>query len=86
MGFGGDTQFSLATSDWLGLMRSLGYSTSPSLQDLAGQALTFAPSWTWAQDKIQAARRHLALGEDREALRTAYIVFDAVARNPYNSK
>jgi hypothetical protein len=85
-GFGGDTQFSLATSDWLGLMRSLGYSTPPSVQDLAGQSLTLAPSWTWAQDKIQAARRHLALGEDREALRTAYVVFDAVARNPYKSK
>jgi hypothetical protein len=85
-GFGGDTQFSLATSDWLGLMRSLGYSTPPSVQDLAGQSLTLAPSWTWAQDKIQAARRHLALGEDREALRTAYVMFDAVARNPYKSK
>ncbi|MDA8186158.1 MAG: hypothetical protein M0035_17325 [Actinomycetota bacterium] len=84
-GFGGDTQFSLATSDWLGLMRSLGYSTPPSLQDLAGQSLTLAPSWTWAQDKIQDARRHLALGEDREALRTVYVVFDAVARNPYKS-
>lgn len=85
-GFGGDTQFSLATSDWLGLLRSLGYSTPPSLQDLAGQSMTLARSWTWAQDKIQAARRHLSLGEDREALRTAYIVFDAVARNPYKSK
>jgi hypothetical protein len=84
-GFNGDTQFSLATSDWLGLLRSLGYSTPPSVQDLAGQSLTLAPSWTWAQDKIQAARRHLSLGEDREALRTAYVVFDAVARNPYKS-
>lgn len=85
-GFGGETQFSLATSDWLGLLRSLGYGTPVSLQNLAGQSLIAAPSWAWAQEKIQAARRHLALGEDREALRTAYVLFDAVARNPYRAK
>jgi hypothetical protein len=85
-GFGGDVQFSLPTADWLGLLRSLGYTTPASLQDLAGQSLTLAPSWAWAHDKIQDARRHLALGEDREALRTAYVLFDAISPNPYKAK
>jgi hypothetical protein len=84
-GFGGEVQFTLATADWLGLRRLLGYTTPASLQDLAGQSLTLAPSWTWAEDKIKAARRHLALGEDREALRTAYVLFDAISTNPYKA-
>jgi hypothetical protein len=84
-GFGGDVQFSLATADWLTLLRSLGYTTPPSLRDLAGQSVTLGPSWAWAEEKIRAARRHLTLGEDREALRTAYLLFDAIARNPFRA-
>lgn len=82
-GFSGDTQFSIATADWLGLLRALGYGVPPSLRRLAGDAMTLAPSWDVAEQKLREARRHLALGEDREALRTAYLLFDAVARNPY---
>ena len=85
IGFRGDTQFSLATSDWVSLLRSLGYGMPPSPQGLAGQSLTLAPSWAWAEDKIKVARRHLALGEDRQALATAYSLFDAISTNPYKS-
>lgn len=85
-GFGGDVQFSLATADWLALLRLLGYMTPPSLRDLAGASMTLAPSWAWAEGKIRDARRHLALGEDREALRTTYILFDAISTNPYKSR
>lgn len=84
-GFSGDIQFSLPTADWLSLIRSLGYTTPPSLHDLTGQSMTLAPSWAWAEDKIKVARRHLALGEDRQALATAYSLFDAISTNPYKS-
>jgi hypothetical protein len=85
-GFRGEIQFSLATADWLSLLRSLGYATPPSLQGLAGRSLTVAPSWGWAHEKISEARRHLALGEDREALRSAYLVLDAISANPYKAQ
>lgn len=85
-GFGGDTQFSIPTADWLSLVRSLGYTTPPSLQDLVGQSMTGAASWTWAHERIQIARRQLALGEDRQALTTAHLLFDAIARNPYRAE
>ena len=85
-GFNGETQFSMTTSEWLALLRTLGYTTPPSIQDLAGQALIAAPSWTVAQEKMQAARRHLDLGEDRQALHAAYGLFDAIGRNPYLAK
>jgi hypothetical protein len=85
-GFRGESQFSLATADWLGLARAMGYATPPSLRDLAGTALTLSPSWTWAEQKLAAARRHLALGEDREALTSAYTVLDGVSANPYKAR
>jgi hypothetical protein len=85
-GFGGEVQFSLATADWLALLRLLGHTTPPSLRELAGAPMTLAPSWDWAEDKMRDARRHLALGEDREALRTAYVLFDAVSANPYKAR
>jgi hypothetical protein len=85
-GFSGDTQFSLATAEWLSLLRSLGYGTPPSIRDLVGRSLTAAPSWTWAEEKMKEARRHLALGEDREALRTAYLLLDAISANPYKAQ
>lgn len=47
--------------------------------------MTLAPSWAWADERIQVARRHLALGEDRQALSTAYALFDAISTNPYKS-
>lgn len=82
-GFGGDTQFSIATADWLGLIRALGYAVAPSLRALAGEAMILGASWGIAEQKLRDARRLLALGEDREALRTAYLRFDSIARNPY---
>ncbi len=85
-GFSGDAQFSLATSDWLSLLRSLGHITPPSLQDLAGQSMTLAPAWASAHEKFREARRHLALGEDREALAITYRLFDAIARNPFRAE
>jgi hypothetical protein len=84
-GFAGDTQFSIATADWLALLRSLGYAVPPSLRGLAGDAMTLTASWSWAEEKLHDARRYLALGEDRQALSTAYLLFDAMAKNPYNS-
>lgn len=85
-GFAGDTQISIATSDWLALLRAMGYAVPPSLSSLAGDAVTLAPSWTWAENQLRVARRHLALGEDREALRTGYLLFDAMERNPFRSE
>ena len=83
--FAGDTQFSVATADWLALLRLLGYGVAPSLLGLAGDAMTLEASWGTAEQKLRDARRHLALGDDREALRTAYLLFDAMAANPFRS-
>lgn len=85
-GFAGDTQFSLATADWLALLRSLDYGVAPSLRGLAGDSMTLEASWGAAEQKLRDARRHLALGDDREALRTAYLLFDAMAANPFRSE
>jgi hypothetical protein len=85
IGIRGETQFHIATSDWLALLRAMGYAVPPSLRGLAGESMTSAPSWSWAEQRLREARRHLALGEDREALRTAYVVFDAISANPYKS-
>ena len=84
-GFAGDTQFSVATADWLALLRLLDYGVAPSLRGLAGDSMILEASWGVAQQKLREARRHLALGEDREALRTAYLLFDAMAANPFRS-
>lgn len=84
-GFGGETQFSLATADWLALLRLLGYGVAPSLRGLAGEAMTLAPSWEVAEQKLRGARRYLALGEDRQALSTSYLLLDQIAANPYKS-
>ncbi|HEY3546021.1 MAG TPA: hypothetical protein VGK17_07995 [Propionicimonas sp.] len=84
-GFAGDTQFSVATADWLALLRLLDYGVAPSLRGLAGDSMTLEASWGLAEQKLRDARRHLALGDDREALRTAYIIFDAMAANPFRS-
>ncbi|MHB8960365.1 MAG: hypothetical protein ACYDAN_12125 [Candidatus Limnocylindrales bacterium] len=86
VGLAGEVQLSLATSDWLGLLGALGYITPPAIERLNGQAMTLAPPWAKAEGKLLAARRHLALGEDREALASAYRVFDAIATNPYKAK
>jgi hypothetical protein len=84
-GFEGESQLAIGISDWVTLLRSLGYLTPPTLQDAAGRSLTLAPAWGWAEDKIKEARRHLMLGEDREALSIAYRAFDAMSPNPYKS-
>lgn len=78
-------KFGLAAADWLSLLRDLGYATPPTLQGLAGQAMTLAPAWSAAEAKMREARRYLSLGEDRQALSAAYALLDTIAANPYKA-
>jgi hypothetical protein len=77
VGFHGDTQVVIAAPEWVDLIHALGYATPASLHDLVGQSMTGSVVWTAARDKLAKARRQLALGEDHEALQSAYAIFDA---------
>lgn len=85
VGFEGTSQFSLSSADWLALLGALGYGTPPSLAGLVETAMTDGVSWRVAEDKLRPARRQLGMGEDREALRSAYLLLDAISPNPYKS-
>jgi hypothetical protein len=81
----GETSVQLASSDWISLIHALGYGAPPSLQALAGDALTADSSWNSAQNHLAKARKYLALGEDHEAMTLAYRAVEAITRNPYRT-
>jgi hypothetical protein len=85
-GFEGDTQVSMTRDSWLSLIQSLGYVTPPAIQHLAGASMTSSAAWSQAEGKLRDVRRYLARGEDREALRAAYVSLDAISTNPYKSR
>lgn len=82
---GSELPFSLSTDEWLGLIRSLGYESPPSVTGLVGATLASDPSWQDAEEAMRRARALLNRGEDHEAVASAYRAFDQVLANPYKA-
>jgi hypothetical protein len=85
IGFHGDTQMSIAASEWVDLIRQLGYSMPPPIDELVSQSMTASDVWKHSRERLAKAWRQLALGDDHAALQSAYRLFDDVVRNPYRA-
>jgi hypothetical protein len=79
----GSGNFAVPVSEWLSLLRQLGYGLPPSAMSLAGVASTMHPTWKKAELGLDEARKHLARGEDYQALTSCLDCFSAIVGKPY---
>lgn len=81
----GEGYFQVPVSEWLMLLTRLGYATPPSVASLVGAAVLESAAWRRAEQNLSSARRHLAAGEDRQAMTNCLDQFSALVTAPYNA-
>jgi hypothetical protein len=82
----GSGNIAVLVSEWLGLLKQLGYGLPPSDASLVSVASTMHPTWKMAEEQLAEARKHLAQGEDYQALTACLDRFSAIVGKPYTKE